>query len=263
MSTKTLRESLSHSGLAVGGWLVERSTSAIRGYASAGYDYVGIDCQHSYIDERDVAEILSHPMPHDVPIIVRASGLDAAKIGRILDAGVDAVIVPGIDTGDQAIAAVAACRYPPRGTRSFGPLHPRLGFDPVEVENRALRLLMIETSTGLENTETICSTPGVDGIYIGPADLSIGLGLPPLTAFSTDQLHGAISRIRKTCTANGLLLGAHAMDSASALRWKSLGIDFVSVGSNIGFFNQSAQATLTGIREGIEPVTTTSNSLYT
>ncbi|MGW4335914.1 HpcH/HpaI aldolase family protein [Rhodococcus koreensis] len=261
MTRRNLRESLAKPDLAVGGWLVEKSPSALNGYATAGYDYVGIDCQHSFVDARDVAEILSHPVPSDVPIIVRTSSLDSAEIGRVLDAGADAVIVPGIDTRDEAAKAVAACRYPPRGTRSFGPLNPRLGHDPIDVENHALRLLMIETRAGLDNAESICSTEGVDGIYIGPADLSIGLGLPPLAAFASDQLLPALERVRLACSDNDLLLGAHAVDAESALRWKDLGIDFVSIGSNVGAFIQAARATLSDIRQQRD--LTTSSNLYT
>src|SRR5262249_31906176 len=146
-----------------------------------------------------------------------------AAIGRVLDAGADGVIVPMVSTAAEARAAVAACRYPPAGVRSFGPMRADLGLEMAQIEGRACCFVMIETAEGLANVEQICAVPGLAGVYIGPADLSIGLGLNPMLAFSTDQLQAPVEAIRSACAGNGLVMGAHSLNGADAARWAGRG----------------------------------------
>src|SRR6185437_12423069 len=108
--------------------------------------------------------------------VVRLPNADAAPIGRVLDAGADAVVIAMVESADQAAAAVAAARYPPRGVRSFGPLRASLGVDPAEHESRAGVFAMIETAAALAGIHEICAVNGLTGIYVGPADLAISLG---------------------------------------------------------------------------------------
>ena len=110
--------------------------------------------------------------------LVRVEANHATPIGRALDLGAAGVIVPLVNSADDAAAAVAAARYPPRGIRSYGPLRSdlRIGPTPAEVDDTVLVLAMIETADGLTNLEEIAATPGLDGVYVGPSDLSIGLG---------------------------------------------------------------------------------------
>ena len=91
---------------------------------------------------------------------------------------------------------------------------------------------MIETSEGLANVEEICAVPGLAGVYIGPADLSIGLGLNPMLAFTTDQLSAAVESIGAACSKNGLVMGAHSLNGADAARWAARGARFVSIGAD-------------------------------
>ena len=103
---------------------------------------------------------------------VRLPNADAAPIGRVLDAGADAVIIAMIESADQAAAAVAATRYPPAGVRSFGPLRASLGYDTAALEARVSVFAMIETAAALDDLTEICAVDGLAGIYIGPADLA-------------------------------------------------------------------------------------------
>ncbi len=100
-----------------------------------------------------------------------------APIGRVLDAGADAIIVAMIESADQAAAAVAASRYPPAGARSFGPLRASLGVDTAALEARVSVFAMIETAAALADVDAICAVPGLAGIYVGPADLAISMGV--------------------------------------------------------------------------------------
>jgi 2-keto-3-deoxy-L-rhamnonate aldolase RhmA len=227
---------------AYGGWLVESSHSALDGYAQAGFHYVCIDCQHTVLDEAAVAEFLSRYRDAPIAILTRVSEINHALIGKLLDAGSDGILVPQVDTADEARAVVDACRYPPHGSRSLAAIRAGLGATPAEIEARALCLLMIETEEGLNNVEEICSVPGVSGIYVGPSDLSLSMGMVPSHGFSTDQLKDVFARIKAACDANGLVLGAHALDAKSTAKFLAWGCRYISLGTNTLLFSQAARA---------------------
>jgi 4-hydroxy-2-oxoheptanedioate aldolase len=218
-------------GAAVGGWVSGGGEFSLDLFRRAGYDYVGIDCQHTTLDEAGAAVLLRR-LPRDGPAtIIRVSKNDPALIGRVCDAGADGIIVPLINTAEEAAAASAAVRFPPFGARSFGPIRPDLpAGNLVAMAERVSVFVMIETADGLANVEAIAAVPGLAGIYVGPADLSIGLGLAPADAYTTDQLVEPIARIRAACLANGLVLGMHQRDSATAATWIGRGVRLASIG---------------------------------
>jgi 2-keto-3-deoxy-L-rhamnonate aldolase RhmA len=238
---------------ALGGWVSAGGEFSLRGYQRAGYDYVGIDCQHSAIDEADAAVMLQRLRPDDPATIVRVSKNDATLIGRLADAGADGIIVPMISTAEQAREAVAALGYPPAGIRSFGPTRADLPVsDLVEMAARVSLFVMIETAEGLDNVEEITQVPGLAGVYIGPADLSIGLGLAPMRAFTTDQLAEPVERIRQACAAAGIVLGMHQADATNARRWIGLGVRLATLGGDLGVFVTAARAELQVAREAAD-----------
>lgn len=236
------------------GWVTAASGWSIEAYASAGFDYVTIDCQHGLLDETGAAEILCRLPANSA--MVRVSANRAELIGKVLDAGAAGVIIPTVEDAEQAAAAVAACHYPPDGIRSFALLRDDLGSTPSEISSGAACFPMVETARGLANVEEICAVPGVSGIYVGPADLSISLGLPLPEAFSTDRLRGQFGRIRSACERHGLSLGAHALDPAGALRWAGYGCTYISVGSDVALLNQAAHGLIAELRgQGDEAAT--------
>lgn len=216
---------------ALGGWVTTGSEHSVQVFGRVGFDYVGIDTQHTPVSDADAAVVVRRFANAPFGIVVRVAKNDSALIGRILDAGADGIIVPMVSTAAEAAAAVSACRYPPSGIRSFGPFRSDMGLDLQDLQNRVTCLVMIETAEGLENVEKICATPGLGGIYIGPADLSIGLGMDPMKAFSSDQLAEPVARIKAACAASGVVLGAHSLNGADAARWVSRGCRMVSLGA--------------------------------
>lgn len=216
---------------ALGGWVTSDSEQAIQIFGRVGYDYVGIDTQHTPLSDSQAAVLVRRFAQAPFALVVRVAKNDPALIGRVLDAGADGVIVPMVSTVEEAEAAVAACRYPPAGVRSFGPFRPDIGLDLRQIQGRVTCLVMIETLQGLDNVERICAVPGLGGIYIGPADLSIGLGLDPMQAFSSDQLAEPVARIRQACADGGVVLGAHSLNGADAARWVARGCRMVSLGA--------------------------------
>ncbi len=119
--------------------------------------------QHGYLDDADVALLLRRLEHVPIATAVRLPSADPAPIGRVLDAGADAVIVAMVESAEQAAAAVAATRYAPAGVRSFGPLRASLGHDPAALEARASVFAMIETAQGLSALDEICAVDGLTG----------------------------------------------------------------------------------------------------
>ncbi|MCK9897947.1 HpcH/HpaI aldolase/citrate lyase family protein [Frankia sp. AgB32] len=241
MTHPSLRAIWESDQVALGGWVTSGHEFALQAYRRAGFDYVGIDCQHSVLTEAEAARLLVRGRDDDPPTIVRVSKNDSALIARLADCGVDGVIVPMVSSPEDAIDAVRAVRYPPSGVRSFGPIRPGLpSTDLAAMADRVGIFVMIETVEGLENVADIVGVPGVTGVYIGPADLSIGLGLNPMAAFTTDQLVEPIERIRGACEATGVVLGMHQLDAASTGRWVDRGVRMATIGSDTGIFAAAA-----------------------
>jgi 4-hydroxy-2-oxoheptanedioate aldolase len=217
--TSRLQEALAAKPQVWGGWVVGPTIIGPEEFAAAGYDYVGFDIQHGYLDDADVALLLRRLEHVPIATAVRLPSADPAPIGRVLDAGADAVIVAMIESGQQAVAAVAATRYAPAGVRSFGPLRASLGHDPAVHEERTSVFAMIETARGLAALDEICAVPGLSGVYVGPADLAISLGGVPAEAWTEPTVLDAMVRIQDTAAAAGLVTGIHA---GSGQRGKTL-----------------------------------------
>ena len=186
MTTSRLQDALAHGKPVWGGWITGPTAIGPQEFARAGYDYVGFDAQHGYLDDADIATMLRRLEHVPIGTAVRLPSADPAPIGRVLDAGADAVIIAMIESADQAAAAVAATRYPPDGVRSFGPLRASLGTDIGALQARASVYAMIETASALADVERICAVPGLAGIYVGPADLAISMGVD-VTKATTDS----------------------------------------------------------------------------
>lgn len=148
----------------------------------AGFDWVLIDMQHGCMDyETALAMIRAIDLTPAIPV-VRVPWNDPGVIGRLLDAGALGVVVPMIQTREDAKRAVEACLYPPAGRRSFGPVRVGMRDGPgyfMEANERVAVIPMIETPEALANVNEIATVPGVDALFVGPFDLSIALGLPP------------------------------------------------------------------------------------
>ncbi|MFV8318329.1 HpcH/HpaI aldolase family protein [Mycobacterium sp. 23] len=214
-----------------GGWVTGPTLIGPDEFARAGYDYVGFDAQHGYLDDAGVAAMLRHLEHVPIATAVRLPNADPAPIGRVLDAGADAVIIAMIESADQAAAAVAATRYPPAGIRSFGPLRASLGHDPTALAERAGVFAMIETAAAVSGIEDICAVSGLTGIYVGPADLAISMGADVVGATRNDLVLRAIGRIHRVASAAGLITGIHASDGSTGKRMAQLGFQMITLAS--------------------------------
>jgi 4-hydroxy-2-oxoheptanedioate aldolase len=226
-----LQEALASKKRIWGGWVVGPTIIGPEEFASAGYDYVGFDVQHGYLDDADVALMLRRLEHVPIATAVRLPSTDPAPIGRVLDAGADAVIVAMVESAEQAAAAVAATRYAPAGVRSFGPLRASLGHDPAELEARTSVFAMVETAQGLSALHNICAVPGLSGVYVGPADLAISMGYGLADAWTQPAVRDAMAKIAATAKGAGLIAGIHASDGRRGNAMAQLGFEMISLAS--------------------------------
>nr|WP_184826608.1 aldolase/citrate lyase family protein [Jiangella mangrovi] len=237
----------------VGYWIATDNPVGTERIARVGYDYVGIDAQHGLIDYKGwLAALLAIEAGGRSAGLVRVPANDLTSIGQALDAGAHGVIVPLVDTADQAAAAVRACRYPPEGGRSYGPMRAglRIGPAPAEANAHVLCAVMIETLTALDNVEAIAATPGLDGIYVGPSDLTLALGGASSTdpAFA-EALDEACGRVCAAAAQRGIAAGIHCPDGATASRRLAQGFTFATVSSDLVHLEQAAAAHLAAARD--------------
>ena len=227
-----------------GGWITGPTAIGPEEFARAGYDYVGFDAQHGYIDDADIAIMLRRLEHVPIGTAVRLPNADAAPIGRVLDAGADAIIVAMIESAGEAAAAVAATRYPPAGARSFGPLRASLGVDTAALEARVSVFAMIETAAALADVDAICAVPGLAGIYVGPADLAISMGVDVAKANTDPEVLKAIGLIREAALRAGLVPAVHAGSGAVGHAMAQLGFQMITLGAESQALRRGAAAGL-------------------
>ena len=244
MTSSHLQQALARGTPVWGGWITGPTAIGPEEFARAGYDYVGFDAQHGYLDDAHIANILRRLEHVPIGTAVRLPAADPAPIGRVLDAGADAIIVAMIESADQAAAAVAATRYPPAGVRSFGPLRASLGYDTAALQARVSVFAMIETAAALADVEKICAVPGLAGIYVGPADLAISMGVEVTKATSHPAVRDAIADIRRAASAAGLVPGIHAGDGKVGQAMAQQGFQLITLASESQALRRGAAAGL-------------------
>ena len=236
---------------ALGAWLAMPSTVSAEIMARLGFDWLTIDLQHGLIDFARMVEMLQAIATTPTTAMVRVPVGEASWIGRVLDAGAAGVIVPLVDDADEARAAVDACRYPPRGHRSYGPFRAAYVLDgkyTTAVDQDVICLVMIETRDGLDNLDAILDVPGIDGVFVGPNDLSLALGLAPASDQEAKVFTDAIDRIVGGCRARGLIAGC-ACTAAIAPKRLAQGFRFVEVSRDASSMVRAASEDLRGVRE--------------
>jgi len=239
-----------------GAFIGSNSALAAELMAQAGFDWLVIDLQHAPTGgSEQVAAMLR--ATGGTPALVRIPWkTDYGTAMAALDAGAHGLIVPMLDTPEEAAAIAGACRYPPAGHRSFGPWRAGLltpGYTPGDGDRHVLCLVQIETRAAIENLDAIVAVPGIDGAYIGPQDLSLshGGGL----SWRTDNvvLHELSERVLKSCQRAGKLAVAHTAEPDDALHWGALGFDMVTATSDTRLISVAAASAVEKLRAGNGP----------
>lgn len=207
-------------------------------FAMAGLDYIYVDQQHGLTSFDTLVTMLRCINRTPTAAIVRVLSNNAGLIGQALDAGADGVIVPMVNSRAEAERAAAACRYNPQGVRSFGPMRAGLmhGRNPAAANERVMCFVMIETAEGVEAADDIASVAGIDGVYIGQADLALSLGLEPLVSIQPGIHEQAIGRIRTACLSSGIAPGINGDATAMSAQ----GYRMITIGSDLSFVNAAA-----------------------
>lgn len=245
MSANPLRERLSAGKACVNGWLTLPSPFVAEMMAQTGWDALTIDIQHGLQDYQSAVAIIQAIQRYPVTPLVRVPHNEPGLIGKVLDAGAWGIICPMINSVEDARAFAQACHYPPLGSRSFGPIRARAlgGKTPYhEIANDQILVLpQIETQQAVDNASAILDVPGVSGIYIGPNDLGLSMGLPPTLDREEPQILAIYAQLLRETQRRGLLAAIHNGSPAYAARMIELGFGFVTVGSDLGLLGGAAR----------------------
>jgi 4-hydroxy-2-oxoheptanedioate aldolase len=239
----------------INGWLSIASAFNAEIMAAQGYDSLTIDLQHGFLGYEAATGMLQAMRASGVTPMVRVPWLDPADIMKALDAGAYGIICPMINNREEAARFVSYMRYPPDGQRSSGPTRVNFsaGADYGEHANKeVLALAMIETAEGYANLDAIVSTPGLDGIYVGPSDLTLGLTNGRLKAgFDREEAEmiEAIQRIVAASHKAGIRAALHCGAPAYAARAIGWGYDLVTLSNDVRLLAGAAQASVASVRK--------------
>jgi 4-hydroxy-2-oxoheptanedioate aldolase len=234
----TLKSIWAKGGAVVNGWLSIPSAFSAEVMSHQGFDSLVVDMQHGVVDYQTAVTMLQAISTTGVMPLARIPWNDPAFVMKILDAGAYGVICPMINTRQQAEALVRACKYPPKGYRSFGPVRASIyaGADYATHANDTLLVMpMIETAEALENLDDILSVPGVDAVYVGPADLSLALGCTPRLDQTDAPVVEAQKKIVAACKRHGIVAGIHNNTAEYAAKMIAEGYQFVTLASDARF----------------------------
>jgi 4-hydroxy-2-oxoheptanedioate aldolase len=230
----TMREIWNQGRPTFGAWLSSPSSVNAEVAAQVGFDYVCCDNQHGALDYQVTVSMIQAIELGGGNPIVRVPWNEPGIIGKVLDAGAQGVIVPMVNTAEEAASVVRSACYPPIGARSFGPMmvggrvrnYASMANDIVAV------VPMVETVEALRNLDEILATPGISAVYVGPADLSFSLGLPPQNNDDRSEFTEALLRITSACRNAGVVPGIHA-SGALAERRLEQGFRMITVSADV------------------------------
>ncbi len=239
-------------GAVINGWLGIPSGVSAENMAHQGWDSLTIDLQHGLVDYQSAVAMLQAISTTPTVPLARVPWLEPGIIMKMLDAGAYGVICPMINSRDEAERLIGACRYAPQGYRSFGPTRAVLyaGADyAANANDTVLAIAMIETAKALDNLDSILATPGLDGIYVGPSDLSLALGCPPRLDPTEPEVVEAIERIVEAAIRHDVPAGIHCQTTAYAKRMIELGYRLVTIWSDNGLLGAAARQAVSEMRE--------------
>lgn len=261
MRENTLKSIWARGEAVINGWLAIPSAFSAEVMAHQGFDSLTVDMQHGVVDYQTAVTMLQAISTTATIPLARVPWHDPGLIMKILDAGVYGVICPMINTRGQAEALVRACKYPPVGYRSYGPVRASIYAGPDygdRANENVLVIPMIETQEALKNLDDILSVPGVDAAYVGPADMSLALGCRPRLDQTDPPVVEAQQKVVTACKRHGVVAGIHNNTTAYALKMIADGFQFVTVASDSRFLaakasEETAALRRTGVKAGRLP----------
>ncbi|WP_206074608.1 HpcH/HpaI aldolase family protein [Antribacter gilvus] len=230
----------------IGMWVCSGSPLVAEICAGAGLDWLLIDGEHSPVGLETLTAILQAVAPYPVTPLVRVPSDDAVRLKQVLDLGAQNVLVPMVETVEQARAAVRAVRYPPHGVRGVGSALARgARWNRVEdylrdADRHVSLFVQVESATGVENAGAIAAVGGIDGVFVGPSDLAASLGL--LGQQTHPDVVAAVRATFEAVRAAGKPVGVNAFDPAVARDYLEAGASFVLVGADVALLARGSEA---------------------
>ncbi len=251
---QSLRESLRSGKVTVGSWITLAHPAIAEIMAKAGFDWLVVDLEHSVISLREAEELIRVIESCGLTPLVRLSSNDAVQIKRVMDAGAYGVIVPMVNSREDAERAVAAVRYPPIGKRGVGLARAQgygTRFDDYKawLERESVVIVQVEHIKAVENLSQIVSADGVDGFMVGPYDLSGSLGVPG--QFEHPRMVEALAEVQKVALARKAVPGYHVVSPRPELVIEKIkeGYKFIAYGIDMLFLDEMCRCGLMEIRE--------------
>jgi len=253
-----LRERIAQSRPVLGTFLVEfAGSAAVHTLADAGFDFVMVDCEHGNYTSREVETLIEAATHAGLCALVRPPTVSREMITRVLDAGAGGVLVPAIDSLDQVLQAVRATKYRPIGKRGVHLLRGHTRHRKVdaatflaEANRDVLTLIQIELESAVGIAEKIAATEGVDGLYVGPGDLSVDLGVPG--QWNAPVLQSAIEKVVKACRQHGKIAACHADRIEDMPRLRERGVQMFGYFCDIGLLKAAANEVTRNFRAALQ-----------
>jgi len=251
----SLRDALKGDGLVLCLALLNSRTSDVPAIAAAcGYDAVYVDLEHTSTSLDTAAMLCASAVGAGISGLVRVPSHDPSLIARVLDGGAVGIIVPHVDSAQEAQAVVDAARFRPRGHRSISGPNAVSGYGERTaaelagfLERRTVVAVMVETPAAVEACDSIAAVPGIDMILLGPSDLTAGMGIHG--QYENDHFHRAVESVAAACRQHGVALGVAGIKSLELLsRFVGLGLRFISAGTDVGMMTEAATARARALR---------------
>ncbi|MCA9079786.1 MAG: 2-dehydro-3-deoxyglucarate aldolase [Planctomycetaceae bacterium] len=253
MKRNPVKQALQAGQPQVGTWLSLGDLTATRMLARVGFPWLTVDLEHSPIDWSQAAMLFGAIADAGCVALARVPEGRHDHIKRVLDAGAHGIIVPMVDTVEQAEAAIAAAKYPPQGNRSVGGALHALNFAAAagdyyrHANDEVLVILQTESPRGVENAEAIYSLPGCDAIFVGPNDLTAQMRTPDGQDPSPEAFEAMLQRILAAGKKTGTPVGLHVQTVDDVQRRTAEGWQFIALGSDLRLMIAQAQASVTAL----------------
>ena len=256
MATK-LKQRISEGKACVNGWLAIPSGFSAEVMAQCGWDTVTVDMQHGVQDYLSMVQCFQAMQAHPVTPLVRVPWNEPGIIGKVLDGGAMGVICPMVNNAAEAKALADACLYPPMGKRSNGPIRAAMYGEASDYQKTAndeiLVIPMIETREGIDNIEEILQVPGISGIYIGPSDMGLSLGMIPILDREEPNILAIYEKLLASCKKHGKFAGLHNGSAAYASRMIGMGFQLVTIANDSGLMAKAAKEAVAAVRSSNQP----------
>jgi len=242
--------------LSLGGWCTLPSSLSFELMARAGFDWLCIDLQHGLIDVPTMVSMLQASAIVGTTTYVRVPSLDSAALMRVLDAGAAGAIAPMVNTAEQAETVVRACRYPPKGERSWGPARAELGvpeYSASVANDRTICGVQIETLEAVANLDDILQVEGIGLVMVGPSDLAVDLGLHPRAGVASARHGELLAEIAEKCSKASIPVAVYGGTAAGAEEFVPLGYRMILVAHDAVLLRDGAASALRRLRDGSAP----------